>query len=540
MSDLAGMYTEHFGLRENPFRATPDPRFFFESPVYDEGYATLVYGILERKGFIVLTGEVGTGKTLLLRRLMEQLGSSARFVFFYNTTLTFDELVDFMCAELEVPVDGLRRLAKLARLNTFLIEEATRGGTVALLVDEAQHLRPEVLENLRLMSNLETATAKLLQVVLVGQPELDDVLSDPRLRQLAQRVAARYSLTPLPPDEVGPFMRHRLVLAGRPRQDLFAPEAVRRIALYTRGIPRLINIVCDAALLAAYGAGLRQVHAGIVDEVALDLRLRRPDARGAPISPRAASGRRPALPQVARRRPRRLAVGAAAVIVAGSAVGLGLHASLGARVADPGGVDEAPVGAATPGTRSVRPGATLAIASPDPDSPGAASARPDSARPIAPSAVSTDAGTRPDSNGRGHPLMVPRGATISQIVLERYRRYDLLALDLITELNPEIDNLDRIVAGQSLWLPQLTLEGRLRRHPDGSYRLIVATLAAAGAERLAETIGDRGYAPVVTPRRISPTSTLHRVEIANLQSREAAADAWDDARRRGWASDGPR
>src|SRR5687768_6404381 len=160
------MYTDFFQLTDKPFNATPDPRTFYENARYREAAALLYYGITERKGFLVLTGEVGTGKTTMLRRLMDQLGDRVRFVFLYNATLTFDQLLDTICTELDLPIAGLGRLDTLGHLNRFLLEEAQRGGTVVLLLDEAQHASPEVLEHLRLMSNLETATEKLLQIVL--------------------------------------------------------------------------------------------------------------------------------------------------------------------------------------------------------------------------------------------------------------------------------------------------------------------------------------------------------------------------------------
>ncbi|HEX9818992.1 MAG TPA: AAA family ATPase [Methylomirabilota bacterium] len=267
------VYTAHFGLREAPFRATPDPRFLYSNPVYREAYATLLYGVLQRKGFIALTGEVGTGKTTLLRRLMDQLGASVRFVLFYNTTLSFDETVEFICAELELPVDGLSRVQRLQRLNDLLIAEARQGRNVVLLIDEAQNLGPDVLENLRLISNLETSTEKLLQIVLVGQPELDAKLADPALRQVAQRIAVRSRLEPLPDDEIERFIDHRLRQCGRTCRAIFTAEAVERVTACSNGVPRLINILCDGALLTAYGAGMRRVTGSIVDEVASMLKL---------------------------------------------------------------------------------------------------------------------------------------------------------------------------------------------------------------------------------------------------------------------------
>lgn len=298
------MYAAHFGFTDQPFSATPDPRFFYENCMYREAFATLLYGVRERKGFIVLTGEVGTGKTTLLRRLMDELTGTVRFVFFYNTTLTFSELVDVVCSELEIPVEGFPLVKKLRLLNEFLISEAARGGSVVLLLDEAQNLSPEVLENLRLISNLETSREKLLQIVLVGQPELHAKLDDPALRQVRQRIAMRFKLKPVPDEEIEAFIQHRLRVAGRSRKDLFTIDAIGRIAVYTNGIPRLVNIICDAALLLGYGSGARMVTGEMIDEVAGDLELKprteqprattgRADAR-LPIRPwMVGSGRRP-------------------------------------------------------------------------------------------------------------------------------------------------------------------------------------------------------------------------------------------------------
>ena len=305
------LYAGYFGLTEAPFRATPDPRFFYSNLGYREAYATLLYGVLQRKGFIALTGQIGTGKTTLLRRLMDELGPPVRFVLFYNTTLTFDETVEFICGELELAVDGLSRVQRLQRLNDLLIAEARQGGNVVLLIDEAQNLGPDVLENLRLISNLETSTEKLLQIVLVGQPELDAKLADPRLWQVAQRIAVRYRLDPLPDDEIGRFIDHRLRHCGATRRDLFTADAVRRVAAYSRGVPRLINILCDGALLAAYGIGTRRVTGAMVDEVASDLKLRR-----------GVTARRPDLAVPPARMLRWAAPSLAALALAGAAVAL--------------------------------------------------------------------------------------------------------------------------------------------------------------------------------------------------------------------------
>lgn len=267
------MYNEYFGFRETPFNVTPNPRYFYSNPIFQEAYASLLYGVRERKGFIVLTGEVGTGKTTLLRRLMQSPEENVRTIFFYNTTLGFEELLSFACGELDLPVEGLGRLQKIQALNRFLIAQSQCGGTVVLLVDEAHNLTDDVLENLRLLSNLETASEKLLQIVLVGQTELEAKLVQPHLRQIKQRVALHCRLDSLKEREVGPFINYRLRMAGYEGEDLFSADAIRHIARCSKGIPRLINIICDNALLIGYATSAKIIYADIIREVAGDLQL---------------------------------------------------------------------------------------------------------------------------------------------------------------------------------------------------------------------------------------------------------------------------
>jgi general secretion pathway protein A len=268
------MYSEFFGFREKPFNVTPDPRFFYANAAYEEAYASLVYGIQERKGFVTLIGEVGTGKTTLLRRLMTNLALPNEFVYLCYSTPSFEEFLTFICGDLGMEVEGKGYLGKIQALNNFLLSVLQKGGTGILLVDEAQNLGEAVLENLRLLSNIETATEKLLQIVLVGQPELEKKLARPNLRQLKQRIAVQCRLDRLKEREVGPFIFSRLRTSGYEKKDLFPPETIQRIAFYSKGTPRLVNIICDNALLLAYSASLQVISPGMVDEVARDLQLR--------------------------------------------------------------------------------------------------------------------------------------------------------------------------------------------------------------------------------------------------------------------------
>jgi general secretion pathway protein A len=267
------MYTNYFGIAELPFSVTPDPRFSYTNTHYREAFANLRYGIETRKGFIVVTGEAGTGKTTLLRRLMRGVESTVHTAFIFNTHLSFTELLRLALNELGVAGTAQDRLTLMAQLNDYLIEQLRKDHIVSLLIDEAQDLSDEMLEELRLLSNLETDRAKLIQIVLMGQPELERKLDQPHLRQLKQRVAVRCRLAPLRSDEVALYIHSRLQTVGYAGQELFDLESVEQIARYSQGIPRLINVICDNALLITYATSKSKVSAKIIDEVARDLQI---------------------------------------------------------------------------------------------------------------------------------------------------------------------------------------------------------------------------------------------------------------------------
>ncbi len=267
------MYNAHFGFREAPFGVTPDPQFYYSNAVYQEAWATLRYGIEARKGFILITGEAGTGKTTLLRKAMHAFGSNIKAAYLPNTLVDYTDLLRLMLTDLGLPVSTDNRSMMIERLTEYLIEQFEAGNIVALLIDEAQNLRPETLEELRLLGNLETDKDKLLQIVLVGQPELEQKLDRPELLQLKQRLVLRCRLKPVARDEVGAYMDSRLQTIGHRSEELFDPGAVEKIASYSAGIPRLINIICDNALLAAFALSKLKITAAIIDEVAEDLRL---------------------------------------------------------------------------------------------------------------------------------------------------------------------------------------------------------------------------------------------------------------------------
>ena len=246
------MYLDHYGLTEPPFDITPNPRFLFYSAKHREAYNHLLYGIRERKGFVQLTGEVGAGKTTLCRAMLEQLNDHYSTALILNPVMSADELMKAIAMEYGLPVNGLDRLNTLAVINQFLLQQVERGKEAVLIIDEAQDLTDELLEQVRLLSNLETDNRKLLQIVLMGQPELRDRLNNPRLKQLRQRITVRYHLWPLSRPEVKQYVRHRLQVSGANGTPYFTQPALWRVHRYSGGIPRLVNAVCDKALLAGF------------------------------------------------------------------------------------------------------------------------------------------------------------------------------------------------------------------------------------------------------------------------------------------------
>ena len=260
------MYLTFYGLAEKPFNATPDPRFLYMTPGHREALAQLLYGVQERKGFIVLVGKVGTGKTTLLHALWQRLKEQSAMSFVVNSTLPFDGLLEYVLADLGITNAGESRAQRLIALNHFLIKREREGQNTVLIIDEAQNLDVATLEQIRLLSNFETPTSKLLQILLVGQPELKTRLDLPELRQLKQRVGLRCHIPPLTLEETRAYIRTRLRIAGARDLGLFADSAVDRISAYAGGIPRLINTVCDHCLLFGYTDQQRRIDRQIVNQ----------------------------------------------------------------------------------------------------------------------------------------------------------------------------------------------------------------------------------------------------------------------------------
>ena len=274
------MYNAFFGFSENPFSLSPDPAFFYRSEQHEEALANLVYGVQARKGFIVLSGEVGTGKTTMLECLRDYLEAQyIEFAFVFNSRINTDQFFEMIAYDLDLPCARTSKTEVLFALNQLLVEQAQEGRTVVLIVDEAHNLEWDVLEEIRLLGNLENRNGKLLQIILAGQPELDRKLDAPNLRQLKQRIVLRCNLQPFTLRDAMEYMESRLEIAGMAKQEIFSEEMMAEIHLRSQGIPRLINAICDNLLLTAFAQESKVATVEMLDEVCKDMRLEWPGSR---------------------------------------------------------------------------------------------------------------------------------------------------------------------------------------------------------------------------------------------------------------------
>jgi general secretion pathway protein A len=271
------MYKAFFGLTDNPFNISPDPAFLYRSVQHEEALANLIYGVQSRKGFIVLTGEVGTGKTTMLECLRDFLyAQQINFAFMFNSRLTPDQFFEMMAYDFALPCTRTSKTEVLFALNSMLIERANAGRVTVLIVDEAHNLEWEVLEEIRMLGNLENRRGKLMQIIIAGQPELDAKLEAPQFRQLKQRIALRCQLKPFDATDTAHYITSRMARAGMKEQQVLSSEMMHEIHRRTQGIPRLINSVCDNLLLTAFAMESKEATLEMLDEVSTDLRLEWP------------------------------------------------------------------------------------------------------------------------------------------------------------------------------------------------------------------------------------------------------------------------
>ncbi len=451
------MYRAFFGFREKPFNLTPDPKFLYLNASYREALAALHYGVVERKGFVSLIGEAGTGKTTLLRRLLSEIPRDTRSVLVINPAIGFEEMLRFILTDLgRPPASGATKLDMLEALNAELLDSLARGGNVVVLIDEAQDLTIPVLEELRLLSNLETAKEKILQLVLAGQPEFDALLARPEIRQLRQRISVSARLRPLARSEVQAYVAARITAAGGDVRGLFTRGALFRLWWFSGGVPRLVNAACDNALVTAYARGKRTIGWREIGEAMRDLR------RQVSWAP-------------SRWRGLRTIVAAALV---GAAIVLGAMALLRARWPEllPGPV-VVPTAAATPTALAPASPTATTTASPSPVEteavavPVAGAASPElaaspeaspageigTAAPSLTELPTPSSEPTPEPRGTGLAnqitIRVTDGDTLTDLAVHYYGSASPRVLATIRAANPWLDDPDLLWSGKLLTLP---------------------------------------------------------------------------------------
>ncbi len=458
------MYLSYYGLHREPFHITPDPAFLFESPSHREAYAAISYGVTQRKGFIAVTGEVGTGKTTILRAYLKTLDLAQMQTFYvYSPDLTFIELLQMLLVELGEAPQEQSASAMLRQIQLKLIQLYEQGRGMLLVIDEAQNMPVETLEKLRTLSNLETTEDKLIQIVMVGQPEFDERLNLHQLRQLKQRIAVRATLRTLTAAESVAYVRHRFELAGGSFEGILAPGAIRALVRHAKGSPRALNILCDNILLAGFGAEQRPIRATLVNEVARDLAGVRPAAPGrlrwasalAAVLVVAALGVGwalwPASPSGDA-----TASGGLKVVHAEATPAQVAVATLSAPVAAPGGE------AVLPAPGAPVPAVAVAEAMPPQDVaaevPAAQADAPEveASPPLAPALERAPAPVKPEPLGEGELLReVQPGENLTRLLTELYGYCDVALLRTVLMRNPGLADANKILTGQELVFPTI-------------------------------------------------------------------------------------
>jgi general secretion pathway protein A len=470
------MYNEFYGFSEDPFQLSPDPRFFYMSEQHRAAYAHITYALNKSKGFTVITGEAGTGKTTLILMMLARLDGHTRMAHLFNPKLNTRDFLRYICHDFGLKTEGMTTKGDLLiLLHRFLLECYARKERVVLIIDEAQTLSPKLLEEVRLLTNLETPQSKLLQVILMGQPELDKILSEQRFRQLRQRISVRYHLSPLDCNQTNEYIEHRLNVAGSRGARIFEPEAVRLIWKYSQGIPRVINTLCDGALVIGHATSREVIGGQIAKEIIRDMSYLRPKA--------GTFFRRPAF------------LYAVSGVALAGALGLGaLMALKRDHSVPPAAVVEKAV-----------PAAVVEKAAP-------VQAKIDMQEPEAPRAVEAK-----------KTVMVKKGQTLSVLAQEHYGLVNPTVLTILLEHNPQITDVNRIPADEPIEVPPLTDEQFLGMDPDGRHHIYLGTF---DDQRSMQTLMKQqllqGKTLKTDRQKVSGKIFWYRLTAGGFQSREDA------------------
>ncbi len=552
------MYAQFYGFSKKPFNLTPDPAFLFVTENHQEIIASLIYGICERKGFIMITGDVGTGKTTILHYLRTVLAPKVKIVFIVQTQITFIQLMKEVLTDLKLSLGNETKSSMTRQLSTYLMQTAEKDENLVIIIDEAQNLSRDVLEELRMLSNLETSEDKLLEIVLVGQPELEKKLNSEDLRQLKQRIEIRRQIKPLTVEESRAYIEHRLSRVGSTSKAVFTPEALSLICRYADGIYRNINILCDNALLIGFGLEEKIIDEAIVKEVLDDMGLLPPrEANG----PKSVHTPEPVLQENSeespcpgkeasssgfRLHPRKVTYGIAGgiglVVVALLAMDMLKPQPQEARYSlNPPNAAEKVATAIVDTKSGPNPGEPskpasepklgapeLALAGQSPlqekpvsvqEEPTLAVAEPTKPEPAPAPVASKPTGTS-EKRFKGS-IGVATGGTLYSIARQYYKEANISLSECILEFNPRITDINSISPYLKVQVPKIGEESFLLRSQDGSYKIILGTFDHPKYSRLYKNEPELKDKKIeVVSRKVSPGETWYRLMAGNYNTRE--------------------
>jgi general secretion pathway protein A len=508
-------YTKFYGFAENPFDVTPDPKFFFPSENHSEALASLRYGITHRKGFILILGQAGIGKTMLINYLINTLDAQVKTILFPQSDIPYEQMLKEMLLKLKLPLGLETKGSMMHELYAHLIGCLAREETVAVIIDEAEHIGLKVIEEVRLLANLETSTSKLLQIILVGQPELREKLRSEVIRQIKQRIVITCQIKPLTEKESRQYIAHRLQIVGSGAAEVFTDEALSLICRYAKGVPLALNTLCNNALAVGCGLAEQRIAASTVQKIRRE--------KGILTEPRA----RMHASRISRRLSRRIFYIIAAFVI------LALALFFNWNYIQPIFNTQKPairdnVKASAPDVKrhaavknvKGRPGPEVVVPAP--------------AAPKIPASL-------PAVKGHSHAeirikviVEVKQGGNLYSLAYKYYKAADETLIDHILKLNPEITNPNLILINQKIKIPEITASLLIVQHAEGLYKVHLRTftnLKSAGKYR--RDIGLTGTALEIVPWKVSPGETWYRVMAGPFVNRDEAAQALEEMQRQG-------
>ena len=480
------------------------------TPQHREALASMIYGIRERRGFISITGEVGTGKTTLIYTLLNNLSEKVKTVFIYHTNTTFEQLLRNILLELGINAEDQNKLSLLRKLNTYLIAQLDQQATVAVIIDEAQNLSKNVLEELRMLSNLETCKTKLLQLLLVGQPELEVKLNSPDLRQLKQRIGIRRQIKPLSAKESRQYIEHRLHLVGSTISKVFTLQAISMVCKYSKGIPRNINVICENAFLIGYSVSKKKVDAQIIKEVIHDM-------SGSLVQHETQEVNSYFFPNF-----RMLAITAVLMIVFGFLAFIGTE-YIKFRNSEAGGMNESKKGfwSSSPAYSDTLPGSAETGSSGDSSSSNQASRN-----------------LSIESQSNGYKILeiatVKDNNTISSLAEQYYGMSNETLMDIILSANPTIRDVNHIYKNQQIIIPEITYDSLITQLPDNTYRIHVGTYSSLHYARgfyYDHTLIGKDIDILL--RRVSDTENWYKVILSKYNTKDECIETLTALQNRG-------